>query len=127
LISVFSGILLAFSVAAFYPFIGSKTWGVMYSNFQPLVILMSITCFNFLRTIQINSSVLKRMIDKVAPLSLGIYLVHPFLLDRLAQYGLDGFTLHPMIGIPITFGTALTLSILSIAIITRIPWVKRIV
>lgn len=127
LISVFSGILIAFFVAALYPFIGSKTWGVMYSNFHPLVILMSIACFQFLRAINVTSLLMKNMIKKLAPLSLGVYLIHPFWLDRLAENGLDGFTLHPAIGILITFFTTLALSILSITLITHIPWVRRTV
>ncbi len=126
-LTIFLGVFLALAAGAAYPFLGPKTWAVMYSNFNPLVILISLACFQLGRSIQITSTRAKMAIHRVAPLTLGIYLIHPFWLDRLSEVGLDGFTFHPLIGIPLTFCTAVSLSMLSIALLTRIPWVKSTV
>ncbi|MBL0168404.1 MAG: acyltransferase family protein [Propionivibrio sp.] len=126
-LTIFLGVLIALSVGAFYPFMGPKSWAVMYSNFNPLVILMSLAFFQFGRGFRITSPRVRMTIHWFAPLTLGIYLIHPFWLDRLASIGLDGFTLHPLLGLPLTFCTVVSLSTLSIALLSQIPWVKSTV
>ncbi len=126
-LTLFLVLILAGSVAAALPFLGSKTWGVVHSNFEPLVIFLSIACFQLGRSITAMPLILRRAIGVVSPLTLGIYLIHPLWLELLAKFVFNGFAFHPALSIPLTFFAGMGLSILSIGILIRIPLINSIV
>ncbi len=93
-----------------------------YSNFNPVIILMSLSIYHFLANIRLTG------VDKIqhyAPLTLGIYALHPFILNRLGRW--DFFLTHftgTYFVIPVK--AILTFFICGVIIkgLTRIPYVR---
>lgn len=65
--------------------------------------------------------------SKIAPLSLGIYLIHPMVLDQLWQYGVRPTSWHPALAISLIFIVALLISALLSALLLRLPYLRRVV
>ncbi|MBN8217802.1 MAG: acyltransferase family protein [Spirochaetes bacterium] len=65
----------------------------------------------------------------VADCGLGIYVIHPAILDglRLPGLGISAFFVHPLLGIPLTFGLALILSVGIVSLIKRVPFLRATV
>ena len=63
----------------------------------------------------------------VAPLTLGIYAVHPFWIALLGRAGLSASFVHPLLGIPLTTAVVLVLSLLTAAGLARVPFLKAVV
>lgn len=64
-------------------------------------------------------------LQQLSAASLGIYFIHPLVLDVLAKLGLDAFTLHPFVGLPLTTLVALGLSWGLVALGQRVPGVGQ--
>ncbi len=63
--------------------------------------------------------------SKIALLSLGIYLVHPFFLDTLNYFGISGRLFLPVISIPLLALVAFALSLSASFMLSKIPWLKK--
>jgi len=114
IIAVFTGILL--------PYIGEQAWAVMYGYLNPLVILMSFAVFIGFLGVRPPS-----IFSSLAPMTLGIYLVHPMWLYVLQRIGISGFFLNPFLGTPITATIAFGLSAVSAMVLAQIPVFRRTV
>jgi surface polysaccharide O-acyltransferase-like enzyme len=64
---------------------------------------------------------LRTMIVRVAPLTLGIYVLHPMYLDILDRYGLNGLFINPLLGIPLLTIVIFTLSLVTARVIGYLP------
>ena len=67
------------------------------------------------------------LLQRISPITLGVYAIHPLWVSALGRLGIDGFWVHPVIGIPVTATLAFILSVLSAALLARIPLLKRTV
>lgn len=122
-VAALCGLLIAVGTAALTPFLGPLAWEVAYSNLDPLVVVMSICVFlHFIRT-----PMRPHWIQNLAPLSLGIYLIHPLWLWVFARLGLSGSLLHPFVGIPLTAALAFALSGVSTSLLLKLPYLRRTV
>ncbi len=70
-----------------------------------------------------------RLLKQISWTSFGIYLVHPLFLDLIRRYFQNGdeVLVHPAIGIPIQVVIGLFLSLITVTILSKIPYVKRII
>ena len=99
-------------------------WEVMYSYLNPLVIVMSLCVFRFGISQPLKSQPAAAWVQRLAPLTLGIYLIHPLWLELLRRVGLYGSALHPAVGIPATTLVAFSLSAASTALLGSLPYVR---
>jgi len=99
-------------------------WEVMYSYLNPLVIVMSLCVFRFGISQPLKSQPAAAWVQRLAPLTLGIYLIHPLWLELLRRVGLYGSALHPAVGIPATALVAFSLSAASTALLGSLPYVR---
>ncbi len=63
----------------------------------------------------------------IAPVSFGIYLIHPLLLDLLWQNDLRSTTLHPALAIPLLTAFAFAVSGVSTWLLLKLPLLRRVV
>lgn len=117
------GVLVAVATAVLMPIFGPLCWEVTYSNLNPLVVVMSTCVFLYF----IGRPPGARWVRSIAPLSLGIYLIHPLWLKALATFGIHGSLLHPLFGIPLTAMLAFALAALSTVFLQRLPLLRRTV
>lgn len=97
---------------------------VILGHFSPAVILESLGVFVCLREWVRRES---RWVRELAQLSLGIYLIHPYLLEELAQSGLSNRWHGPAVGVPVTVAVLLAFSTLAIYLIQRAPFAKLLI
>jgi surface polysaccharide O-acyltransferase-like enzyme len=121
------GSVVAIAVAALFPLLGPESWGIMYAPQNPFVIVMAM-CIFILCTKHINAKLLpKSLVRRIAPITLGVYLVHPLWLWLLGKFGCTGFLIHPVIGIPITSLLGFTLSVVTSVFLAKVPVLRRTV
>jgi surface polysaccharide O-acyltransferase-like enzyme len=123
------GALIALGTGALLPALGQRSWSLMYSYLNPLVAILSLCVFQWtLQTIDASAWPRRRasaeLVRRLAPITLGIYLIHPFWLELLNGWGLNGFCLHPLFGIAATTVVAFGLSTISAALLAIIPILK---
>jgi surface polysaccharide O-acyltransferase-like enzyme len=117
------GLAIALSTAALLPRRDVQAYDLTYSYHNLLVVGMSLSVFLLL----IKAPPLTGFWQRIAPITLGVYAIHPLWMWALGRLGVDGFWLHPAIGIPVTATLAFILSVLSAALLARIPLLKRVV
>lgn len=111
-------VMVSVGTNALFPLFGKKAWSVMHDYLNPLVMIMSLCVFIFFTKKSMTIS--GDLIQRVAPITLGIYLVHPLWLSLLDKFGVTGALIHPLIGIPVTTLLTFLLSVLSSALLARI-------
>lgn len=114
------GTVLALATGVLYPMIGERSWYLMYDYLNPVVILMSLSVFVLFTHDAIGAGLLQ----KAAPLTLGIYVIHPLWMLALSQLGIDGYWFHPLVGIPGTTLLVFALSAASASLLARIPLLR---
>lgn len=124
---VLCAVTVAFGTAVLFPVMGPKSWTIMYSFFNPLVIVMSLCLFQLLLDFPKCSGALSVFMGRVAPITLGIYLIHPVWIAILGKIGLTPFFIHPIIGIPLTSAAIFFLSMASVELMAAIPWLRSVV
>ena len=97
---------------------------VIQGHFSPAVILESLGVFVCLREWVRRES---RWVRELAQLSLGIYLIHPYLLEELAKSGLGNRWHGPAVGVPVTIVVLLGFSTLAVYLIQRAPFAKLLI
>ena len=123
-----AGLLIALGAGMLRPWLGSRAMEWMYAYPNPLVLLMGVCLFQL--GLRQHAGFITRLADRcvaLAPLSFGIYLIHPLWLLLLAKVGIDGFLWHPAIGIPLTTLAAFALSALSTALLLHLPLLRHTV
>lgn len=93
------------------------------------VIMVSSAIFIFFRSIDWKTIFeknirLSSIISNISSASLGIYLIHPIILEILAYLGITGSFIHPLIGIPFTGFLIFLISYLIILVLKRMPLIK---
>ena len=113
----------------------------LYDNFfvlndSPNLLLVEVGLFLLFKSIDYELlfqrlPLIQKIIMWISSCSLGIYFVHVMIIELLQSgklgFVLDGNTIHPLIGIPITSALVMTLSICAVMVLKRIPVVKSIV
>lgn len=124
--------LISLSTGLLLPLLGTKSWDLMYGYLNPLVIVMSLFVYRFAIGLRPLSGAAQqgmafKMTRRIAQVTLGIYVIHPFWMAVLASKGINGFFIHPVFGIPVTALSAFGLSLLTAALLSTIPFVRATV
>mgnify|MGYP001065740644 FL=1 len=117
------GLAIVLSTAVLLPRRDVQAYDLTFSYHNPLVAGMSLSIFLLLLKAPGSFGPL----IKLAPITLGIYVIHPLWIWALAKLGLDCYWVHPAIGIPLTATLAFILSALSALLLARIPWLRHTV
>ncbi len=96
---------------------------ILYNYLSITTIFASTSIFYILLNIKINESI--RRISLLAPLTLGIYIVHPLFIESARYLSLKVENYNPILSIPIFTFIIFLLSSLLIFILQKIPYVKR--
>ena len=128
------GIFAALGTAGINGFIGCKLgirgdW--LYNYLLPNVLMMSTAVFVFCQYCFSQKQISPKwgnFIHIAGKLSLGIYLIHVFILEFvMRRIGLPSFFLHPVFSIPITSVAVFVISFIFVAIFARIPFLNKFV
>lgn len=122
---LFAGLAVAGGTALLLPWIGPRSWNLMYHYLNPLVAVMAFSIFLWVVQRQDFPPALLRWVNRLAPLSLGIYLLHPLWMRVLDALAITGFLWHPLFGIPAMTLSAFVLSALAAAVLRRIPFLRH--
>jgi surface polysaccharide O-acyltransferase-like enzyme len=98
----------------------------LYDFVSPPVVFMSVALFSLLRKMNFPGF-LKGAIRQVAPTALGIYVIHPIVINRLGTIGLSSTSFTPLVSIPLVSMVAFLLSCLATLVMSRIPYVRKTV
>lgn len=123
--------IIANVLGGLYPLVGERAFGFAYSNRGPLVMVLAFSVFiagmMWLPPDAERWQWYRRYAAPVAHAGMGIYMVHPFWIGTLADWG---FTVHrwPSVwAIPLLICTVYLLSVLSVLAITRLPGGRKVV
>jgi surface polysaccharide O-acyltransferase-like enzyme len=100
---------------------------IMYSNHNPVVVVMSICIFHLLIDRDRHSFISAEIFQKISAVTLGVYAIHPLWLWGLSRWGINGLFINSSIGIPVTTFIAFLLSVLSASLMANIPYLRRLV
>lgn len=93
-----------------------------YSSFNVILMAMSLYAFMQKCTLRIPFA---SFLDRY---SFGVYLIHALILSELQKRtSIDASFIHPMVGIVVTFAIVLFSSYILIWVLSKIPYVKRII
>lgn len=101
-----------------------------YSHFNPLVIVMTLGMFAVLgpgASAVAQDDWHARVVRQLAPLTLGVYVVHPAWLEIFAKHGVHGAWVHPAVGIPAVTIVSFAISLATTWGIRQVPLLRRVV
>lgn len=103
----------------------------LYANLSPNIILMSIAVFVLCKNIysqneNINAK-FRSIVNILSKYSLGIYVIHFWVLNALAMFNIDVLTLPPVINVIVLSILVFLLSLLATFILSKIKYVKNLV
>jgi len=115
------GATIAVLTGALLPWFGPRAIAIMYGYQNPLVALMSFAVFAAIFKLPGLDG-----LAKYAPLTLGVYLIHPAVLRVASHFGIDGFLFGPVVGIPLVTCMATVVSAWCVYAIKTIPVLRRL-
>lgn len=122
----FTGLFITI-LGTFFLFKLKEKMDELYYEYLTLNVLMcSIGVYLYIKDKNIHNQFLLRLINLINKFSYGIYLAHVLILTFLTKAGITCFFIHPVIGIPVTTLLCMTLSVLMINIINKIPFGKHV-
>lgn len=101
-----------------------------YDYLSPPVILTSIAVFLAVRRAARGAGTRAgwlRVAARIAPVTLGIYLIHPLVLLGLRGLGIAPLAIGGILGVPLVASLAFSLSFLAAAALARVPGLRRVV
>jgi surface polysaccharide O-acyltransferase-like enzyme len=112
----------------------ASPWDITYSNLNPFVIFMTICLFYGMQNqgadYQNVPLLFRNIVRFLSPLTLGIYLIHPFIrnvLEDLLWGSFNSSIRFPLVEIPVRTVEIFLLSAFLVAVIKRIPIIRLIV
>lgn len=111
-----------------WPVLSLRGLALMSSNFNPLIIVMSVSIFLLFRDGYGGfPSRGRHGVASAAPLMLGVYLVHPLCMDLLQHFGVTGSAVAITAGIPLCTVLVFFLSLVVCLGLARLPGGRRLV
>lgn len=90
------------------------------------VIPMSVSIMYLLK--MLSKSILgEKIIIPLSSLTLGIYLIHPIIIEVLVHIGLDPLNFNPVMSIPIVAIIVFVCAVILSLIIIKLPYLKRVI
>ncbi|MDD4872884.1 MAG: acyltransferase family protein [Kiritimatiellae bacterium] len=103
-------------------------WGIIhwfFGSFSPFVLLMAICLFYFMYTL--NQNRLLTILARLSPLTLGIYVLHPFFIRFLGEVGFPGTLFNPNLAVVLLMITVFSWSALTAWAMIKIPYIRGLV
>ena len=96
----------------------------MYAYLGLPVFIQAVCLFTSARALQPGR--LGKAVDKLAPLTLGIYLIHPAAISLLSALGLTVSVLPRALSVPVVAGLSLVISAACTLLLRRLPILKKL-
>lgn len=128
LIAIFLGAVLISSTTTYFYRLKSTDDFVFYSYFTLPIFLESISLFTLFTNIKVKNKILTCVANKIAPCTLGIYLIHLFVLEHLQNdFEITASWFNPILAVPVVSIMIFLISFIIVYIIKRIPYIKELV
>ncbi len=95
----------------------------LYGNFALPVVIQATCIFIFFQSLKNKKVRFAGVLAELSECTLGIYLLHPYIINRLPVSTSD---FHPLISIPYIFILVFVISFITIFMFRRIPIIKKI-
>lgn len=126
-VSVLCGLLVSVFTGALFPQLGELSWSIMYSYLNPLVIGMSLGVYVAVVNAEMRVERFEPLIRFLAPLTLGVYVIHPVWLFALDRSVFNDVALPSIVKIPVLSFLAFGLSALCTRCLLLFPGLRRVV
>jgi len=141
LLLAIGGIIAGTLVTAFGTYLLTMRDNGVYNDYfagwqLPHLVVMSVAMFALLKKLPYEAiskrfSSVCSLIKLLSTTSFGVYLLHVMILEIL-DYGWMGFslnamTIHPLLGIPLTFGVTIGICVLIVTLLRKTPYLNRTV
>ena len=128
IISVFSWITLQFLSSLLFPYLNSNSPLIMSDYLNPFVIFMSIGIFIYLINFEdSNSFYFNKIIEIISKFSIGIYLIHPFVMVSYRFVGISALKIGNISGIVLTTFLVLFTSIIFCFTLSKNKYLTNII
>jgi len=99
-----------------------------YEDFSPTIMLMAVTVFMLLLQMSLSPTV-QSVAQRLAPWTLGVYLAHPIIVELLRNlyHTTMPAMFRPLYYIPVTFVATIVLTFTAVALMQKIPILRRVV
>lgn len=99
-----------------------------YSGNSAFILIMSIGIFIFINKIRFaDNSILKKLIIFLNGYTVGIYFLHPIIIDILIKFNISIDRIPKFYGLIIIYLVVLSICLIIISIMKKIPFVKKVV
>lgn len=120
------GFLFTIMSTSIMTFSRGSAYNGFYNNFMLGVVLEAVAIFVFCKYLKIDlSTKTLKVINFISKYSLGIYLVHVFVLDRFKLLGLTTLSFTSFFSIPILIISVFIASLIISMILNQIPIIKK--
>lgn len=117
---VVCGVGVAIATGLILPVYGAKTFELTYAYLNPLVIVPAVAVYRTYMTGSLDAPPsFAPAVRFVAPLTLGVYVMHPFWIVVVGRWGVSATLVHPAIGIPVTTALVFALSLAGAWVLSR--------
>ncbi len=119
-------ILFICSLIASYSFYG-RIETAFYDNLTLQTTVFACIIFDyFINHLQIKcTDGVLNFVDKLSELTLGVYLIHPLLLNIFGAVGFDSMMFNSLIAIPVVSMAAFVLSAIIVVVIKKLPFIGK--
>ena len=104
---------------------------LLYSNLSPNTIGISIAVFILVKNAFFNkeniNTKFKNIVNTFSKYSLGIYVIHFYVLNILSKLNIDVLLLPPVINVVVIFIITVLLSLLATFVLSKIKYIKQLV
>ncbi len=114
-------------ICHFYAVSQGKSVGILYSNISLPSFIEAIALFLFFKNVKGKfSGGVRKVIAFLSPLTFGVYLIHPFIMDQLdGKFELNALTFSPMFSIPLLTVLIVLICFAVTYVMNKIPVVKK--
>ncbi len=103
-----------------------RATALLHGEFTLPTFAEAVSLFFLFRTVKVSpASRTGRLFTELSACTLGIYLLHPFVMERLQAYGFDSLFLHAGIGVPLLSFAVILICLTVSAFLRRIPVVGK--
>jgi surface polysaccharide O-acyltransferase-like enzyme len=118
--------VMAFATWALVPFVQERAWRIVSSNHNPLVIATAVSVACIAQSLSGREALL-RLADRISPMMLGVYVVHPLWIEGLGAVGITPARTSLLLGLPCGTVLVFALSLGTCWILARVPLTRRLV
>jgi surface polysaccharide O-acyltransferase-like enzyme len=96
------------------------------SDLSPSNVLMALAFFMLVKKLAAPMAQ-NKFFEKGNSFAFGIYLIHPFYIFMITYVGLGPMKFNPVIGVPVVTAIVLGLTLLSVMVIKKIPYLHKVI